>query len=101
MGARGMRENGLGSGEHRCPIRLDAVESTRAGETFELAPIEQARIDPRCEILEALERPSTRPLLHERIHRLLANALKRTQRIADGVSVWPIFDREMGVAGID
>ena len=53
-----MGEDGLGRAEHRRAIGLDAVERAGPGEAFELAPVEQPRIDPRGEILEAGERPA-------------------------------------------
>ena len=65
-GAGGVGEDRLGGGEHRGPLGLDAVERAGAGEAFELAAVEQPRIDPRGEILEAGERPVAVALLDQR-----------------------------------
>ena len=62
---------------------LMRVERAGAGEALELAPVEQARVDARGEILEARERPSPLALLDQRLHRLLADALESAERIAD------------------
>ena len=64
-------------------IGLDRVERARAGEAFELAPVEQARIDPRGEIVEAGERPVAFALVDQLLHRPLADALERAERVAD------------------
>ena len=73
------------------------VERARAGKAFELPAVEQARIDARGEILEARERPAPFALLDQRLHRLLADALQRAERVADRA----VLDREMRVAGVD
>src|SRR5438270_1176946 len=99
--ACGMGEDRLRGGEDSRPLRLDAVEGAGGGETLELPPIEQPGIDPRCEILEAGERSAARPLVDKRLHRLLANALQRSERVADAVSLSPILDGEMGMADVD
>ena len=86
-----MGEDRLGRGEDRGAVGLDRVERARAGEAFELAAVEQPRVDPRGEILEACERPAPLALGDQRLHRLLADALERAERIADRA----VLDREM------
>ena len=70
---------------------LMLIERARAGQAFELAAVEQPRVDARGEILEACERPAARPLLDQRFHRLLADALERAEGIADRA----VLDGEM------
>src|SRR5690242_16305008 len=92
-----MGEDRLGRREDCRPVRVEAVESAGAREAFELAAVEQPRIDSRGEILEALERPAPLPLLDQRLHRLLADALQCAQGIADG----PALDREICMTSVD
>ena len=95
--AGGVREDCLGGGEHRRAIGLDRIEGAGGGEAFELAAVQEPRVDPRGEILEAGEGAATLPLRDQRLHRLLADALERAERVAHRA----VFDREEGVAGVD
>src|SRR5437763_2321965 len=83
-------EDRLGRGEYRGALGLDAVERTGGGEAFELAAVQQPRIDASSEILETGERPAALALLDQRFHRLLADALERSERVANG----SVVDRE-------
>src|SRR5215212_12085247 len=81
--ARGMREDRLGSREDRRAVRVQRIECACRAQAFELATIEQARIDPRCEVLKAFEGSIPLSFLDERVHRLLADALQCSKRIAN------------------
>ena len=52
-----MGEDGLGAGVDRGAVGLELVERARRGEAFELAAVEQLRVDPRGEIVEDLNGP--------------------------------------------
>ena len=52
-GAGGVGEDRLGGGEQRGAIGREAVERTGGGEAFDLAAVEQPRVDPLGEIVEA------------------------------------------------
>ena len=97
--ARSRHGRGSSRPRRRPPARsgLMRVERAGAGEAFELAAVEQPRVDARGEILEAGERPAPLALLDQRLHRLLADALERAERIADRA----VLDGEMRVAGVD
>ncbi len=88
-----MGKDCLGRSEHRRALGLDAVERARAGEAFELAAVEQPRVDPVGEIVEAGEGPAALALLDQRFHRLFADALERAERIAHGTA---FLDGEVG-----
>ena len=62
---------------------FERIERPRRGEAFELAAVEQPRVDPLGEIVEALEGPVGLALGDQRFHRLLADALQRAERVAD------------------
>ena len=79
----------------------DLVEGAAAGEALDLAAVEQPRIDPRGEIVEAAKRTVRRALLDQLLHRLLADALERAERVADGMALAVRLDRELGLAGVD
>ena len=74
---------------------LSAVERAGGGQAFELAAVEQPGIDPLGEIVEAGERPVGLALGDQRLHRFLADALERAERVADTLAV---LDREIGAA---
>jgi hypothetical protein len=48
-----------------------------------------------------LKGPVGTPLLDQLLHRLLADALQRAERIADGMALLLRFDGEFGLAGVD
>src|SRR4051812_10268680 len=82
--------------EARGAVGVDAVERARRGEALQLPAIEQPRIDPRREILEAGEGSALLAFLDQGFHRLLANALERAQGITDGT----ILNSEISMAGV-
>src|SRR5205085_4510018 len=96
LSARGMGEDRLGGGIDRGPVVMDRVERARSGEAFELASVEQPRVDPRREILEALERAVGLAFGDERLHRFLADAFERPERVADRA----VLDGEKSVASV-
>src|SRR5258708_30118667 len=83
--------------EDRGAVGVDGVECARCGEALELAAVENPRIDPRREVLEAGERPAPLALLDQSFHCLFADALERTERTADST----LLDREESDAGVD
>ena len=87
-----MGEDRLGRRMDRRPVGVERVERAGRGEAFELAAVEQLGIDPLGEIVEALERPVRLALGDQRLHRLLADALERAERIADA-SPLAVLDR--------
>ena len=97
-GAGGMGEDGLGGGEHRGAVAGQAVEGAGGGQALDLPPVEQPRIDALGEIVEAGERPPRLALLDQRLHRLLADALQRAERVARPCSS---LDGKVGAAGVD
>ncbi len=78
----GVREDRLGGGEDRRAIVAQFLERAARREAFELAAVEQPRIDAIGEILEVLERAAGGALGAHLVHRALADALERAQRIA-------------------
>ena len=92
-----MSKDGLGRGEDGRAIRRDGVEGARGGKAFDLAAVEQARIDAFGEIVQRLERPLRLALRDQRFHRLLADALERAQ----GVANLAVLDREGRLARVD
>ena len=92
-----MGEDRLGRGEDRGAVRRQLVERAAAGQAFDLAPVEQARVDPLGEVVEAGEGAAALALGDQRLHRFLADALQRAERVADRA----VLDREVGAAGVD
>src|SRR6185369_3802838 len=91
------RKDRLGAGENCLACWRDGVERAACREAFELAAVEQARIDAVGEVVERLERSIGDPLFAELLHRLLADALECAQRITDAYAL----DRKLGFARID
>src|SRR5690242_8910382 len=91
-----MGKDGLRAAEHGTSVGLEAVEGSSAGKAFDLATIEQAWLDPVREVVERLERPAPFPLGDDGFHRLLADTLERSERIADRA----LFNRKESVAGV-
>src|SRR5437763_5688899 len=92
-----MRENRLRAVEYCCPDRVQRVECAGASKAFELPSVEQTRIDPRGEVLDAGERARPLPFFNQGFHRFLTYALERSQSITDGA----VLHGEMRVAGVD
>src|SRR6185437_15085313 len=86
-----------GTGEDSGTLGLDAVEGAGAGEALELPSVEQARVNPGREILEAGEMSPAHTFLDQRLHCFFTDALERAQCVADRT----ILDGEGSAAGVD
>ncbi len=73
----GVGEDRFRAREHGGAIMAQHLERAASGKAFELAAVEQTRIDAVREILERLEGASLDPLGTQFLHRALAHALER------------------------
>ena len=74
-----MGENRLGGGVAARRDRARGIERAGGRQAFDLAAVEQARVDPLGEIVEALERSIGRALGDQRFHRFFSDTLERAQ----------------------
>ena len=83
-------------------VGIETVERAARRQRFELALVDQPRIDTGGEIVDALERTVGAALDDELLHRPLAHRLQRGERVADGeAAVLGRLDVEFGVALVD
>src|SRR3546814_20925967 len=67
----------------------------------DLPLVELARVDALGEIIKARERPAPLARVDKIAHRLLADALQRAKRIANGKPFRVPFEGEIGAAMVD
>src|SRR5207237_7440015 len=80
--ALGDGEDRLGRGMDTGAIGFDSVESSGSGERFELALIEQPRVDAPGEIVERFEPAFAVALVDQQFHRAFGDALELAERVA-------------------
>ena len=98
---RRRRQDRLGDRDNARAVRVDRIECAGRTQRLELPFVEQTRIDALCHIAQRREPPLGVPLGDQFLHRPLADALQRGERVANGVAVLVRLDREIGLARVD
>ncbi len=96
MRALGAAEHGIDGGKDARAILLELVEGAGGGQTFQHALVDRARIDAGGEIGKVGEL-ALAARGDDLLHRLLADALERGQRIDDGV----VLHLELDAGAVD
>ena len=97
----GCGQQNIRIGQNFCPIGFECVKGPRPGQPFKLAAVHRTLRQTREQIIETSEGSVGMAFRNDRVHRLFANVADARQRIAHGIAIFRLFDREFGVGGVD